>query len=107
MIITLLATSFPNAAEPTAADLEFFETKVRPILYEHCFSCHSAQANHSAQAKSVKGGFLPAKAKHIIQLFMPGGPSQVDTFDCKPQIAQYARQRPSEVDRKSLRSTKD
>ena len=50
MIITLLATSFPNAAEPTAVDLEFFETKVRPLLHEHCFSCHSAQA------KSVKGG---------------------------------------------------
>ena len=50
MIITLLATSFPNAAEPTPVDLEFFETKVRPLLHEHCFSCHSAQA------KSVKGG---------------------------------------------------
>ncbi len=50
---------------------------------------------------------FPAKAKHIIQLFMPGGPSQVDTFDYKPQIAQFAGQRPSEVDRKSLRNTKN
>ena len=49
--------------------------------------------------------FAP-KAKRIIQLFMPGGPSQVDTFDFKPEIAKYAGQRPAEVDRKSLRNTK-
>ena len=50
--------------------------------------------------------FAP-KAKRIIQLFMPGGPSQVDTFDFKPEIAKYAGQRPAEVDRKSLRNTKN
>ena len=27
-------------AEPTAAQVEFFETKVRPILADHCYSCH-------------------------------------------------------------------
>jgi hypothetical protein len=50
--------------------------------------------------------FAP-KAKRIIQLFMPGGPSQVDTFDYKPEIAKYAGQRPAEVDRKSLRNTRN
>lgn len=50
--------------------------------------------------------FAP-KAKHVIQLFMPGGPSQVDTFDYKPAIANYAGQRPESVDRKSLRNTKN
>lgn len=49
--------------------------------------------------------FAP-KAKHVIQLFMPGGPSQVDTFDYKPEIAKHAGQRPESVDRKSLRNTK-
>ena len=49
--------------------------------------------------------FAP-RAKHVIQLFMPGGPSQVDTFDHKPEIAKHAGQRPAEVDRKSLRNTK-
>ena len=34
---------------------------------------------------------------------MPGGPSQVDTFDHKPRIAKFAGQRPKLVDRKSLR----
>ena len=29
---------------------------------------------------------FPARAKHVIFLFMPGGPSQVDTFDPKPRL---------------------
>jgi len=33
--------------EPTfsAADLEFFEKKVRPVLAEHCYECHSAKSD--------------------------------------------------------------
>jgi Protein of unknown function (DUF1501) len=30
---------------------------------------------------------FPAKAKHVVHLFMNGGPSHVDTFDYKPQLA--------------------
>ncbi len=50
--------------------------------------------------------FAP-KAKRVIQLFMPGGPSQVDTFDYKPMLAKHAGERPELVDRKSLRNTKN
>jgi len=50
--------------------------------------------------------FAP-KAKRIIQLFMPGGPSQVDTFDYKPALARNAGQRPALVDRRSLRNTRN
>jgi hypothetical protein len=53
-----------------------------------------------------KPHFAP-KAKRVIQLFMPGGPSQVDTFDYKPALAKNAGQRPALVDRKSLRNTKN
>ncbi len=35
---------------------------------------------------------LPAKAKHVIHLFMNGGPSHVDTFDPKPSLQKYAGQ---------------
>ncbi|MCH8045870.1 MAG: DUF1501 domain-containing protein [Planctomycetes bacterium] len=49
--------------------------------------------------------FAP-KAKRVIQLFMPGGPSHVDTFDYKPDIKKFAGQRPKTVDRKTLRNTK-
>lgn len=37
---------------------------------------------------------------------MPGGPSQIDTFDYKPMLAKHAGERPGLVDRKSLRNTK-
>jgi hypothetical protein len=37
---------------------------------------------------------FPARAKRIVHLWMNGGPSQVDTFDPKPDLAKYAGQRP-------------
>src|SRR2546428_12604822 len=37
---------------------------------------------------------LESKAKAVIQLFMSGGPSQVDLFDPKPALAKYAGQLP-------------
>ncbi|RME68590.1 MAG: hypothetical protein D6781_10530, partial [Verrucomicrobia bacterium] len=39
----------PNLA---GADLDFFETRIRPILTEHCYRCHSHEAD------KVKGGLL-------------------------------------------------
>lgn len=47
----LAAAPMPTAA-PTAADVEFFEKKVRPVLFERCFRCHSVEA------KKQKGGLL-------------------------------------------------
>jgi hypothetical protein len=46
-----------------------------------------------------------AKAKHNIVLFMPGGPSQVDLFDPKPALRQYAGQRPDSVNLRTERTT--
>jgi len=40
------------AAEPSAQELEFFEKRVRPVLTEHCFKCHSADA------EKLKGGLM-------------------------------------------------
>ena len=41
---------------------------------------------------------FPARAKHVIFLFMAGGPSQLDLFDPKPTLAKYEGQRvPDEV----------
>ena len=37
----------------------------------------------------LSGTHFAPKAKHVIQLFMPGGPSQVDTFDPKPALARH------------------
>jgi hypothetical protein len=36
-----------------------------------------------------KPSHFPGKAKHVVHLFMNGGPSQVDTFDPKPALDRY------------------
>jgi hypothetical protein len=41
-----------HAADPTPAQLQFFENRVRPVLAENCYKCHSDQA------EKVKGGLL-------------------------------------------------
>ncbi|MDB5311003.1 MAG: hypothetical protein JWO38_5205 [Gemmataceae bacterium] len=43
------------ATAPDPEQVEFFEKKVRPVLTEHCYSCHSADA---ASKKKLKGGLL-------------------------------------------------
>ena len=60
----------------------------------------------SVSPLASKAPHFAPKAKHVIQLFMPGGPSQVDTFDHKPEIEKHAGERPSIVNRKTLRNTK-
>ncbi len=68
-------------------------------------SAEAANVPASASPRAPRAPHFAPKAKHIIQLFMPGGPSQVDTFDYKPEIAKYAGQRPKVVVRKTLRNT--
>jgi hypothetical protein len=50
-------------AEPTAADVAFFEAKVRPLLAGRCYQCHSVQAKKQrgglaldSRAGLLKGG---------------------------------------------------
>ncbi len=31
-------------SEPTNEQLDFFESRIRPVLVEHCYACHSAEA---------------------------------------------------------------
>ena len=50
--ILTLPTTLRAQDKGTPEQMEFFERKVRPVLVEHCFECHSAKA------KKVKGGLL-------------------------------------------------
>jgi mono/diheme cytochrome c family protein len=42
-MVALLTAWVAPAVEADGAKLEYFEKKVRPILVNHCFSCHSAE----------------------------------------------------------------
>ncbi|MFP6678246.1 MAG: DUF1501 domain-containing protein [Pirellulaceae bacterium] len=42
-----------------------------------------------AYGAAVGSQRFPARAKHVIFCFMDGGPSHVDTFDYKPQLARH------------------
>jgi hypothetical protein len=43
-----------------------------------------------ANPLTPKAPHFPARAKHIIHIYLNGGPSQVDTFDPKPALAKWA-----------------
>ena len=47
------------------------------------------QTSWASNPQQVKPTHFPARAKHIIFLFLNGGPSQVDTFDPKPLLQKY------------------
>ncbi|NBX88756.1 MAG: hypothetical protein EBQ86_01485, partial [Betaproteobacteria bacterium] len=52
----LMAALLLSAAEDPAG-VAFFEQKIRPVLAENCYECHSAKA------KKLKGGlYLDSKA---------------------------------------------
>src|SRR5438874_10708494 len=49
----------PKAAVFSAADREFFERKVRPLLSQNCYQCHSTKA------KKQRGGLLLDSASGV------------------------------------------
>ena len=53
--VPLLVASRGVAAEPDRAGIEFFEKKIRPVLIESCYRCHSEEA---AKMKKLKGDLL-------------------------------------------------
>src|SRR5262245_8394395 len=73
-----------RAAEPDRAGLEFFEKKIRPVLVEHCYSCHSAAAQ---KAQKLRGGLRLDTAAAVLKggdtgpAVLPGKPG--DSLLCK------------------------
>lgn len=52
--VSLFALSVARASEPapTAEQIEFFEKRIRPVLYDSCYGCHSVESGRS------RGGLL-------------------------------------------------
>lgn len=49
----------------------------------------AADSQSSGRMLATRPPHFPAKAKHVIFLFMAGGPSQLDLFDFKPALNRY------------------
>ena len=70
-----------SPASGVAADrqqLEFFETRIRPVLVEHCYQCHSADS------KNVRGGLLLDTRQGLLA----GGDSGAAVVPGDPQAGQ-------------------
>ena len=52
LVVCWAALPAAQGAEADPKGVEFFEKKIRPVLVEHCYKCHSAEANKS------KGGLV-------------------------------------------------
>ena len=62
------------ANDPTPEQLDFFENKIRPVLAQHCYNCHSTQSKKlkaelylDNREQALKGGesgpsIVPGKA---------------------------------------------
>jgi hypothetical protein len=61
-----------------------------------------ARAAARANPLALKPPHFAPKAKHLIHLFMNGGPSQIDTFDPKPELTRRHGEKPAgfKTDRK-------
>ncbi len=46
------------AKDPTAAELEFFEKKVRPVLATHCYKCHGPKKQKGALRLDSRAGLI-------------------------------------------------
>jgi hypothetical protein len=54
-----VAIGFGQAYADEASKLEFFESRIRPVLIEHCYECHSSQS------KNLKGGLFVDSAEGL------------------------------------------
>src|SRR4051812_12825892 len=78
LIAVVLATAAVSySAVPDQSDgVDFFETRIRPLLVDHCFECHSATSN------KIKGGLTLDSRDSILKggdsgpVIVPGHPEK-------------------------------
>ena len=58
------------------------------LLAAESFLPDAGETDRAARPYAVRPPHLPARAKRVIFLYMPGGPSHVDLFDPKPRLVQ-------------------
>jgi hypothetical protein len=79
IILALLVCIVANparAADPAAAGVAFFESKIRPVLVEQCYSCHSVGAGKSKGALQLDTKASLLKGGESGPVLVPGKPEQ-------------------------------
>ena len=72
LLAAFFSTTAASAHSPTADGLQFFEQKIRPVLVQHCYSCHSVQAK---DAKKLQG-----------ELYLDSAPGMLTGGESGPSI---------------------
>jgi hypothetical protein len=78
------AVNRPAVAESTPEGIDFFERKIRPVLVERCYKCHSAGS------EKVKGGLLVDSREALLQ-GGDGGPALVPGEPDKSRLIKAIR----------------
>jgi mono/diheme cytochrome c family protein len=72
VFLALSATAAEMASPPTAAQLEFFEKEVRPVLADNCFKCHGKDKQKSGLRLDSRE--LVLKGGEVGPVVVPGKP---------------------------------
>ena len=72
----VISASIARGIEPTTSEIEFFEKKIRPLLAERCYKCHSTRS------EKLKGGLLLDSRESLMKggddgpVVLPGSPEK-------------------------------
>ncbi|MEZ6047228.1 MAG: c-type cytochrome domain-containing protein [Planctomycetaceae bacterium] len=72
---SLLSAQEQIVPEPTAEQVEFFETHIRPILASRCIECHGPKKQH-AELRLDSSEFF-SKGERMDRLLFPSSPMRV------------------------------
>src|SRR5438067_12002013 len=76
LVVAGMAAFISGQAAPVGGALEFFENRIRPVLVEHCYECHSATA------RKVEGGLRVDSREGLLKggdsgpALVPGDPAK-------------------------------
>jgi len=87
-LLVAAAGTAARAADPDPKGVEFFERKVRPVLAEHCYACHSADAKNK-----LRGG-LALDTREGLLKGGDGGPAVVPGDPGKSLLVRSLRHAP-------------
>ncbi len=92
------AEHLPNFADPIVTRREFLQRtgmgfgalSLASLLGPELLAATAHGAETSTNPLAVRAPQFPVKAKHVIHIFAEGAPSQVDTWDPKPELQKWA-----------------